>query len=189
MATADQAPAAKPPAPAEKAPVGLRVIAMAKIIKGAAWAGLSLGLFDLIHQDLTAQVNRFVHEFRISPENHYVVLALDKLGVVTPATLRRLGMLTAVDATIQLIEGFGLWLGAWWAEYLVVISTGLFVPEEYISVYHNPDRIHLAVLVINLVVLGYVFDLVLKRHLERSRAQVAAKAAEPRGAEPPPPPA
>jgi len=168
----------EPSAPVDKAPIGLRLIALAKIVKGIAWAGLALGLFDLIHKDLTDLVHRFVTEFRISPENRFVVLGLDKLGVVTPVELRRLGVLTALDASVQLLEGLGLWFGAWWAEYLIVISTGLFVPAEAEAVYNKFSALRLGIFIANLVMLVYVFQLVLRRHLARRAAKRIAKLAD-----------
>ena len=183
----------EPSAPVDKAPIGLRLIAAAKIVKGLAWAGLALGLFDLIHKDLSGLVHRFVTEFRISPENRFVVLGLDKLGVVTPVELRRLGILTALDASVQLLEGLGLWFGAWWAEYLIVISTGLFVPAEAEAVYNKFSALRLGIFIANLVMLVYVFQLVLRRHLARRTAKRLAKLAASSlpapGDQPPAPPA
>jgi uncharacterized membrane protein (DUF2068 family) len=106
-----------------------------------------------------------------------VELMLEKLGVVDPATLRRLGELTALDASIQLVEGLGLWFGAWWAEYLVVISTGLFVPEECLSMIRRFTWFRCAILVVNLAMFAYVAQLVFRRHMER-RAVRLAKAAK-----------
>jgi uncharacterized membrane protein (DUF2068 family) len=165
------------PAPA-KAPLGLRLIAGAKIAKGLALAGLALGVFDLVHRDLAAVALHFVQVFRISPENHYVELMLEKLGVVDPATLRKLGILTALDASIQLVEGLGLWLGAWWAEYLVVISTGLFVPTEALGTLRRFTWLRMTILVLNLAMFTYVARLVLLRHLGRraTKKEAAAKA-------------
>jgi uncharacterized membrane protein (DUF2068 family) len=160
----------------EKAPIGLRLIAAMKIVKGLAMAGLSLGVFGLVHKNLEDLARHFVQVFRISPENHYVELMLEKLGVVEPAELRRLGILTAFDASIQLVEGLGLWFGAWWAEYLVVISTGLFVPEEALGTFHHFSWLRLTVLVLNLLMFGYVAQLVFKRHIARGKARAAAAA-------------
>ncbi len=159
----------KHPAPpaGEKAPWGLKLIAGAKIAKGAALACLSLGVFDMIHKDLTALALRFVQVARISPENKYVELGLEKLGLVEPATLVRLGMLSALYASVQLIEGLGLWFGAAWAEYMVVISTGLFVPEECIGIFHHPTWLRLAILLINAAILVYVVWVVWNRYRQR----------------------
>jgi uncharacterized membrane protein (DUF2068 family) len=156
-----------------KAPLGLKIIAGAKILKGAALACLSLGVFDLIHKDLTALAMRFVQDFRISPENKYVELALEKLGLVEPSTLVRLGELSALYASVQLIEGLGLWFGAWWAEYMVVISTGIFVPEECIGLLHHFTGLRLAVLLINAAILVYVIHIVWNRYRLRRASRGA----------------
>jgi uncharacterized membrane protein (DUF2068 family) len=158
----------------KKAPLGIRVIAGAKIAKGIALACLTLGVFDLIHKDLTAIAERFVQILRISPENKYVELALEKLGVVEPATLIRLGMLSALYASIQLIEGLGLWFGAAWAEYMVVVSTGIFVPEECIGIFHHPTWLRLVILAVNALILVYVVWIVWNRYLKRKAERVPA---------------
>jgi uncharacterized membrane protein (DUF2068 family) len=164
-------------APAHRAPLGLRIIAGAKIAKGVALACLSLGVFDLIHKDLTALAQRFVQIARISPENKYVEIALEKLGLVEPSTLVRLGMLSALYASIQLIEGLGLWFGAAWAEYMVVISTGLFVPEECLGLLHHPSWLRLALLLVNAAILAYVACVVWNRYRHRKGAGAAPAAA------------
>ncbi len=163
----------------KKAPLGLKLIAGAKIAKGTALACLSLGVFDLIHRDLTELAQRFVQEVRISPENKYVELALEKIGLVDASTLRRLGMLSALYASVQLVEGLGLWFGAAWAEYMVVISTGLFVPEECLGLIKKPSWLRLAILVLNAVILVYVAWVVWHRYQHRKSAQ---RGPEPAGA-------
>lgn len=162
-----------------KAPLGLKLIAGAKIAKGTALACLSLGVFDLIHRDLTELAQRFVQVVRISPENKYVELALEKIGLVDESTLKRLGMLSALYASVQLVEGLGLWFGAAWAEYMVVISTGLFVPEECLGLIKNPTWLRFAILLLNAVILVYVAWVVWHRYQHRKSA---LRTPEPAGA-------
>jgi uncharacterized membrane protein (DUF2068 family) len=159
----------------KKAPLGLKIIAAAKLAKGVALACLSLGVFDVIHQDLAALALRVVQAARISPENRYVALALEKLGLVDPATLMRLGILTALYASILLVEGFGLWIGAAWAEYVVVVSSGIFVPEELLSMVHHRTWTRAGILAINAVILVYVATLVWGRYRERRAARAAMR--------------
>jgi len=161
----------------KKAPLGLKLIAGAKIAKGAALACLSLGVFDLIHKDLTALAQRFVQVAKISPENKYVELALEKIGLVDPATLRKLGMLSALYASVQLVEGLGLWFGAAWAEYMVVISTGLFVPEECLGMIEKPSWLRFVILLLNAAILVYVAHVVWNRYRLRRSAGKGAKPA------------
>jgi uncharacterized membrane protein (DUF2068 family) len=157
----------------KKAPLGLKIIAAAKIVKGVALAGLSLGVFDLIHKDLAAVALHFVQVARISPENRYVALMLEKLGLVEPSTLKRLGELSALYAAILLVEGLGLWLGAAWAEYIVVISSGIFVPEECIATLHHFTWLRLSILILNGVILAYVVHLVWTRYKDRRASRAA----------------
>jgi uncharacterized membrane protein (DUF2068 family) len=158
----------------KKAPLGIRIIAGAKIVKGVVLALLSLGVFDVIHKDVAEIALHFVELARISPENRYVALALEKLGLVEPATLVRLGMLSALYASILLIEGLGLWFGVVWAEYVVVISTGLFVPEECKATLQHFTWFRLSVLLLNAVMLVYVAHVVWSRY----RARAALKKTE-----------
>ncbi|HEY1794275.1 MAG TPA: DUF2127 domain-containing protein [Opitutaceae bacterium] len=157
----------------KKAPLGLKLIAGAKIAKGVAFALLSLGVFDMIHKDLGREALHVVQVLRISPENHYVELALEKLGLVEPRTLIHLGELTALFATTELIEGLGLWFGMIWAEYVVVVSTGLFIPKEWLEVIRRPSPLHATVLFINFIIFVYVVYLVWERYLRRAAARSA----------------
>jgi uncharacterized membrane protein (DUF2068 family) len=157
-------------------PLGLRLIAGAKIAKAVALGGLSLGLFDLIHKDVSAVALHFVQIARISPENRYVGLMLEKLGLVDPAQLRRFGELSALYALILMTEGLGLWFGAAWAEYVVVVSTGAFVPEECLAILRHFTWLKLALLVLNAVILVYVICLVWKKLQERRAARAAPPA-------------
>lgn len=168
-----------------KTPLGLRLIAAAKLAKGVLLACVSLGVFNLIHQDLDAVALRFIQAVRISPENRYVALLLEKLGLVDPATLVRLGVLSALYASILLLEGFGLWIGAAWAEFMVVASTGVFVPEELISTIHHFTWPRVAILAINAVILVYVVMLVCARYRERRAARAARAQAKPTDSAPP----
>ena len=152
--------------PDAEAPLGLRLIAAVKLVKGILLSGLSLGIFDVIHKDLSAVALHIVLVLRISPENKFVVLLLEKLGLVEPATLVRLGVLTALYASVLLVEGLGLWLGAGWAEYMVAISSGLFVPQECLATWHHFTWLRLAILV-------YVVRLVWNRYRRRKSGTVA----------------
>jgi uncharacterized membrane protein (DUF2068 family) len=159
-----------------RAPLGLRIIAGVKIGKGVVLAGISLGLFNSIHRDLEALAQHFVQVARISPENHYVVLLLGKLGLVDPATLVRIGIMTATYASILLVEGLGLWFGAAWSEYMVVLSTGAFVPEECIAVASHFTALRLSVLLLNVAILAYMVVIVWGRFEARRRRAGATRA-------------
>jgi uncharacterized membrane protein (DUF2068 family) len=152
-------------------PLGLRLIAAAKIAKGIALFGVSFGLFDLVNKDLSATALHFVHAVRISPENHYVELLLEKVGLIKPKTVRLFGELSILEGSIQLVEGFGLWFGAIWAEYVVVISSGIFVPGECIALWSKFTWTRVGILAVNAAIFVYVAYTVWRRHRSKRMSQ------------------
>jgi uncharacterized membrane protein (DUF2068 family) len=144
-------------------PLVLRLIAAAKLAKGLALAGLALGLFHFAHRNLDHLAEDFIAFAKISPENRYARMLLERAGLVKPDTLVRAGIGSAVYAAILLSEGTGLWVGAWWAEYLVVVSTGVFVPEELLACFRHFTWPTFAVLAVNGAILAYVVRLVWRR--------------------------
>jgi len=144
-------------------PLGLKLIAIAKIAQGLALAGVAIGLFELIHRDLDTVVKQFIQLVRISPEKHYAALLLEKAGLVQPSTILHAGIGTAIYATLMLTEGISLWFNAWWAEYLLIVSTSLFIPEELLTIHHHFTWLKVAVFVLNVIMLIYVTSIVVRK--------------------------
>ena len=139
------------------------MIAAVKMAKGLALAGVALGLFSIVHRDLDLLAHQFIDFMRISPENHYARMLLEKAGVIEPHSIMQAGVATAFYSAILLSEGVGLWVGAAWAEYVVVVTTGFFVPEEILSLVRGPSLTKAAMIAANAAILAYVISLVWKR--------------------------
>jgi uncharacterized membrane protein (DUF2068 family) len=161
------------PGPAVKPPLGLRLIAAERLVKGALLSLVSLGILRSLHRDLAAAALQVVQFARISPENRFVVMLLEKLGLVDRSTLVRLGILSALYSSVLLVEGFGLWVGAAWAEYVVVVSFGLFIPEECSVTFHHFTWFRWSILLINTVIFVYVAKVVWDRYQVRKSASAA----------------
>ena len=150
-----------------KPPRVLRLIAAIKMAKGVALAGVALGLFSIVHRDLDQLAQQVIDLIRISPENHYAKLLLEKAGVIEPHSIVTAGIASAFYAAILLTEGIGLWVGAAWAEYVVVVTTGFFVPEEILSMTRSPSLTKAIVIAANAAILAYVIALVWKKKQKR----------------------
>jgi len=135
---------------------GLRVIAVIKIAKGLLLTGLSFGIFRSINRDLGEMVHRITFNLRIDPENHFVRLILEKLGSMDHRMLRTVGWITLFYAAMLYVEGVGLWLGQAWAEYLLLVATGLFIPEEAYACLSKFDRWRLGLLAANIAAFLFV---------------------------------
>ncbi len=55
---------------------------------------------------------------------------LEKALAAKPSTLALLTFSLAAYATLELVEGVGLWLLARWGEYFAVVATSIFLPLE-----------------------------------------------------------
>ncbi|HWZ96075.1 MAG TPA: DUF2127 domain-containing protein [Opitutaceae bacterium] len=146
-----------------KSPRGLRVIAAVKLFKGTMLLGISLGLFGLVNRDLAETAQNLTVALNVDPENHYVRLFLQNVANIQPHTLRHFGLWSLVYSAILLTEGIGLWLNLRWAKYLVILSTGAFVPEEVYLCMHRFTWFKFGVLALNIAILLYIIQLVLRR--------------------------
>jgi uncharacterized membrane protein (DUF2068 family) len=158
MTNLDQG-ASEPPAAERKAKPrigGLKVIAVIKILKGILLTGLAVGFFRSINKDMGEEVRQLTFRLRIDPENTFVRLLLEKVAKVDPHTLRTIGEVTLVYAAELYVEGIGLWLNQAWAEYLLIVATGVFMPWEAKSCIVRFSWERLAVFLVNLGVLLYV---------------------------------
>jgi uncharacterized membrane protein (DUF2068 family) len=146
-----------------KSPRGLRFIAAVKLFKGVMLLGIGLGLFALVNRDLDEIAQKLTDRLNIDPENHYARLFLENVDNIQPHTLRHFGLWSLVYSAILLTEGTGLWLNLPWAKYMVIVSTGAFVPEEIYMCLHKFGWFKLGVLVLNVAILLYIIQLVLRR--------------------------
>jgi uncharacterized membrane protein (DUF2068 family) len=146
-----------------KSPRGLRIIAAVKLFKGAMLLCIGLGLFGLVNRDLADMAQNLTEKLNIDPENHYVRLFMENVANIQPDTLRHFGLWSLVYSVILLTEGTGLWLNLHWAKYMVIISTGAFVPEEIYLCVHKFTWFKLGVLVLNVAILSYIILLVVRQ--------------------------
>jgi uncharacterized membrane protein (DUF2068 family) len=146
-----------------KSPRGLRIIAAVKLFKGVLLLGIGLGLFALVNSDLDDIAQKLTDRLNIDPENHYARVFLENVANIQPDTLRHFGLWSLVYSAILLTEGIGLWLNLQWAKYMVILSTGAFVPEEIYLCLHKFGWFRLGVLVLNIAILIYIILLVVRR--------------------------
>jgi uncharacterized membrane protein (DUF2068 family) len=75
---------------------------------------------------------------------------------VTPKQLKELSAGTFVYAAVFLTEATGLLARKHWAEYMTLISTGLFIPLEVYEIHRHFTWLKVAVTVVNLLIVWYL---------------------------------
>jgi uncharacterized membrane protein (DUF2068 family) len=145
--------------------VWIVLIGILKLIKGIGLLILGVGLLKMMHRDVAAVAAHWIEVLRLDPENHYIHSALARVFRVTPKQLRELSAGTFIYSAVFLIEGAGLILRKHWAEYLALVTTGLFIPLEVYEIYHRFTWIRVAVLIVNVAIVWYLAARIKRRKL------------------------
>jgi uncharacterized membrane protein (DUF2068 family) len=134
----------------------LRMIAVFKFLKCAMLIALGVGAFRLLHKDVGATAEHWVEAFKLDPGNRFVDAALARAARLRPEQIRKLGLGSFLYGALFLAEGTGLWLEKRWGEWLTVIITSSLVPVEVYEICRHPTWVKVAVLVINIGIVGYL---------------------------------
>ncbi len=134
----------------------LRAIAVFKFFKAATLVALGVGAFRLMHKDVGGLMEHWAQAMRLDPGGRWLDTALAKASSVRPDQIKKLGLGSFLYAALFLAEGTGLWMQKRWGEWLTVIITGSLVPVEIYEIYRHPSAVKVAVLVINIAIVGYL---------------------------------
>jgi uncharacterized membrane protein (DUF2068 family) len=134
----------------------LILIGLFKLFKGVALLIVGFGLLRLLHKDVAAVAEHWIEVLRVDPDNRFVHRALLRVFNVTPKQLRELSAGTFIYAAVFLTEGTGLVTRRHWAEYMTLISTGLFIPLEAYEISRHFTIAKLAVTVVNFAIVWYL---------------------------------
>lgn len=132
----------------------IRVVALFEALKGLVVVVAGVGLLELVHRDVQALAARFIEHLHLNPASHLPQVFLQWAGHLQDG---RLGLLAAgafAYAALRLLEAYGLWRGRAWAEVLAAGSGAVYVPFEVVEVVQRPTALHVALLLVNLIVVG-----------------------------------
>ncbi len=96
---------------------------------------LGIGLHYFLSPVRRQQVIDFVNNVRLEPRNFYLTWALEKVLAVKVHMLGMFRIGCFIYAALYFIEGIGVLLEKEWAEWVIVISTSLFLPLELYEIY------------------------------------------------------
>lgn len=148
----------------------LRAIALFEAAKGLAALAAVIGLLDLLHRDVHRLALALLWRFHLDPQTHYPSLLLHYADLLTTLNLRTLAPLALGYITLRLVEAWGLWKEKMWAEWLAALSGALYLPLEAGHLLHRPTLINGAVLLANLLVVGFMAIQLWRRLKDRPHA-------------------
>ncbi len=147
-------------------PAPLRTVAVFEAAKGVLALAASCGLLSLRHTDLHAATDAFLLHHGIDPERHYTRLFIESVARATNHHAGQIAALGFAYALIRLLEGYGLWQGKHWAEWMAVISTGIYLPVELWHFAHRPTLLNAGIILLNLALITYVGQLLVQQRVQ-----------------------
>jgi len=152
--------AKKPMRPASKG--GLRIVAGFEAMKGLLVLLAGCGLLSAIHKDLHLAAVHLVRVLHLNPAKHYPSIFIDAADRVTDLQLWMLALSALLYSLVRLVEAYGLWNQMQWAEWFGLLSGAMYIPLEIFEAYREFTWPRITVLVVNLAVVGFLGDALLR---------------------------
>ena len=157
----------------QRPPLALRGIALFEAVKGLLALAAAFGLVSLRHTDLHTAADAFLIRHGIDPEQHYARLFIESLAQATNHHVIGLVSFALVYASVRLLEAYGLWRGKHWAEWVAVVSAGLYLPLEFQHLARHGSWLTTGVICFNFLTVFYMARLLIQQRANRSlRAKV-----------------
>ena len=143
--------------PAAQAPRrALRAIAVFEAVKGLVALVAILGLLELLHHDVRHVAEALLWRLHLDPGARYPQLLLHYADLLAGIRLQDAAPLAAGYIALRWLEAYGLWKDRAWGEWLGALSGVLYLPLEAAHLMHRPTVVNAAVLLANLVLVGFL---------------------------------
>jgi uncharacterized membrane protein (DUF2068 family) len=146
---------------------GLRLIAFYEIIKTVCLLLIAAAAFHLDHAE---NFERLVHWLEHLPLTESSGLRWRLVSVLVdfgPSKFVAVGLVTLGYAVLFGIEGVGLLMGKYWAEWFTVIATASLIPIELYETLHRFGWLKLAALLGNVAIVVYLVRVALQTRAGR----------------------
>jgi uncharacterized membrane protein (DUF2068 family) len=140
-------------------------IALFEMLKGMAALAASVGLLSLAHHDVQALAYALLGHFHVDPQAHFPRMLLDDIRALQNADMRQVVLIAWGYAALRLTEGYGLWRGRVWAEWLAAVSGAVHVPLELSHLVVHPTAMNVVILGVHITV---VVNMVVRLRRRRS---------------------
>ena len=97
-----------------------------------------------------------------NPAKHYPSIFIDAADRVTDLQLWMLAFSALLYSLIRFVEAYGLWKQMQWAEWFGLLSGAMYIPLEIFETSREFTWPRITVLLVNLGVVGYLGDALLK---------------------------
>ncbi|HUI92437.1 MAG TPA: DUF2127 domain-containing protein [Chitinivibrionales bacterium] len=152
-------------------PLGIFLIALFKLIKGALFVSLAVIVLKLLDKDIADLFMVLITKLHIDAENRFVQDIFMRLDLIDNRLLKEISASAFFMAGMFFTEGAGLLFQRRWAEYMAVFETGLFIPFELYEMVWHGTVTKVILLGINIAVVVYLVVLLVRKSSEKPAAR------------------
>jgi uncharacterized membrane protein (DUF2068 family) len=131
-------------------------VALFEATKGVIVLLAGFGLLSLLHHDLRALSLDLVGRLHLNPDRHYARGFINAAANTTDSRLWFAALLGFVYSAFRFVEAYGLWFCRTWAEWLALVSGGIYLPLEVYELFRRVTWMRATALVANLVVVALI---------------------------------
>jgi uncharacterized membrane protein (DUF2068 family) len=139
---------------------GVKVVALIEASKGIFTLIICLSLFSLVGTNIQNLIIDAARHLNVDTNSYYFLLLVKYASKITTDNIYAVIGLGFVYALIRFVEFFGLWKGYVWTEWFALISGSIYLPFELYESYQHTNGISIGVLLINLLIVGYMFTVI-----------------------------
>jgi uncharacterized membrane protein (DUF2068 family) len=151
--------------------LGLKAAALFEALKGLLVILAGLGLLAFVHRDAQAFAERLVLHLHLNPARHYPRVFIEAAGRLTDARLWLFATGAFAYSALRFTEAYGLWRAKPWAQWIGIVSGGVYLPAEVIALVRRPTILKAALLVLNALLVAYL-SVIRYRQSRESRLRI-----------------
>ena len=131
-----------------------RIVAVIEALKGLVVVVAGFGLLSVARRGVQQVVEELMPHLHLNPAREHPNIFLQAMQHLGNAHLQWLALAAMAYALLRFVEAFGLWRGRAWAEWLAVISGGIYLPFEIYELTRGITALRLATFLANLLVVA-----------------------------------
>jgi uncharacterized membrane protein (DUF2068 family) len=148
---------------------GVRAVALLEAGKGLLALLAGSGLLLLWDADLQAVANELLRHLHLNPGRIHGNVLWQTLTSTSDSQLHWIALGVLCYSMLRFVEAGGLWRDRRWAEWLGVLSGGIYVPFELRELLLRPGLLSVSLLTLNVLIVGYLALRLSRWHRDQRR--------------------
>lgn len=134
----------------------LRLIALFRWSKALVLIAAAFGAMRLLHPGAAQHIARWAMQLPMAEQHRFVSEAIAKITHLDTSRIEWIVAGLFAYAALFAVEGFGLWLGKRWGEWLTIVATTSFIPFEAYELWKRATIPRAAFLASNVAIVIYL---------------------------------